>query len=641
MFRRSIPHGLSMQRTPGLDETMLVLVHETTHVLSMIGGLGVAVAALRLALLEVEVRLWTFAGPVDPEAIRLVGVAPLVHGAAAALPQAEQALELSRKLHTLQAVWGPWFEGVALFGEIAATSPDDPFNATVTQVLANLVDDEPLDVTADQGGISVPEEIARRQRIADEAFLEAGRSLGPARLHYILQRHPTKYLAGYLAVRGLVTAWRETTGGELDLPTAFRVLLHLTRHGTLDAIPDLALPADAFREQAMIRMCSWIRAAASIDAAALDGFRRPEDAVPSTWRQVDARLVLEIGEPTPVELRPMVERALLTLTGEHANRERIADPDPRSADLVDAAAESLKLQTWSWSERDPDLADRMLGRVPILPIGRCYAPFWLTRDGVLVALIRTADGPSAEDNARHQLITASLEPDAAAGLRDEMRKRRDARMSIVRVADLAELQHVPEFRGAGSNYLAFVYGEWIHIEHRGMLIGARSPISSSLTASISARLFPNWLLDIESAHTSGAAGAERTARWLADSHNWTLDGRPFDAPALVAHLKAVSAEMLDPLRRDNDADAAATRMLALLVTPPQAETLQREGLQSLSKVRREYPGKLLSALAATAFEPTESEFLAQHWPAIEPHAGALFAHTARGWDVRPIGGNGP
>ncbi len=83
-----------MQRTPALDETMLVLVHEMTHVLSMIGALGVSeAAALRLALLEVEFRLWTYAGPADPEAIRTVGVAPLISGDAAALPQVEQALE--------------------------------------------------------------------------------------------------------------------------------------------------------------------------------------------------------------------------------------------------------------------------------------------------------------------------------------------------------------------------------------------------------------------------------------------------------------------------------------------------------------------------------------------------------------------
>jgi hypothetical protein len=199
-----------------------------------------------------------------------------------------------------------------------------------------------------------------------------------------------------------------------------------------------------------------------------------------------------------------------------------------------------------------------------------------------------------------------------------------------RVAELVE-----------TSGLAFVYGEWIHVEHRGMLVGARAPISASLNASISARLFPNSLLDIESAHTSGGAGAERTARWLAESESWTFDGRPFDPPALVAHLKEVSAEILDPLGRDREADAAATCMLALLVTTPQAETLQREGLHSLSKVRREYPGELLGVLTATAFEPTQSEFLDQHWPSIKSHAGALFAYTARGWDVRPIGRSGP
>ncbi len=504
---------------------------------------------------------------------------------------------MSRKVQSLEAIWAPWFEGLAVFGEVAATSPDDPFNAIVTQVLANLIDDEPLDVTAPQRGLTVEEEFARRQREADLAFQAAGRSLGPLRLRSLLEEHPQKYLAGYLAVRGVLSAWRETLGGDLDLPTAFRVrLLHLTRHGTSDAIPDLALPADVFRRDAVDRMCTWLQAAARIEEDSLRAFSQPGDRGRTRWR-LDAGRLLEDTETAPEDLPdpvpPMVARALCTFTGPYSASDRVADADELSAAFIDAAAESLGLQTWSLIRQDPDLTNRMIGRTWVLPIGRCFSPFWLTADNHLLLLIRTADGPSREDDARHQLIMAVLSEEDASALRDEMRaRRREARMTIVRVADLQQLSKFPQFRGAGTNYLAFVFGEWLHIEHRGMLLGARSEIADSLRSDVAERLLPNSLLDIESVHTSSAAaGAERTLRWLDRSDHWSLDGDPAEAPALLAHIRGV-AEAVVRGSWQEDADAAAIRMLTLLVGSEQAAALQSDGLSRLPRRRPRPPRRV-------------------------------------------------
>ena len=84
-FRRAVPHGQAVRRDPNLDELVLTVVHETIHVVSMNSAIGETIIALRLALLELEFRLWTYMGPADPEAFTGAGVAPLRDGDLAAL----------------------------------------------------------------------------------------------------------------------------------------------------------------------------------------------------------------------------------------------------------------------------------------------------------------------------------------------------------------------------------------------------------------------------------------------------------------------------------------------------------------------------------------------------------------------------
>jgi hypothetical protein len=110
---RAIPHGTSLEREEDFLETLLVLNHEITHVYSMAGQLGLADQALRWALFEREIDLWSFTVPegarIDPhEVVRSATVAPLRRLRVEALPQAEQALELALKMRLLEAVWAPW-----------------------------------------------------------------------------------------------------------------------------------------------------------------------------------------------------------------------------------------------------------------------------------------------------------------------------------------------------------------------------------------------------------------------------------------------------------------------------------------------------------------------------------------------------
>ncbi len=169
-FRRAVPHGQAVRRDPNLDELVLTVVHDSIHVVSMNSAIGETIIALRLALLELEFRLWTYMGPADPEAFTGAGVAPLRDGDLAALAQAEAALEITRKLQILKDIWGPWLEGLAVFGELGADAPEDASDVVVSRVLANLLFDESAAELAEQSERPVVEVAVERVGEAAEDF---------------------------------------------------------------------------------------------------------------------------------------------------------------------------------------------------------------------------------------------------------------------------------------------------------------------------------------------------------------------------------------------------------------------------------------------------------------------------------------
>jgi hypothetical protein len=74
------------------------------------------------------------------------GVGPLSDGEAAQLFRAQHGVELTLKAHALQDAWTPWFEGLAIFSELAADPSLDPVNnGWVTEAIRNLVDFYPSD----------------------------------------------------------------------------------------------------------------------------------------------------------------------------------------------------------------------------------------------------------------------------------------------------------------------------------------------------------------------------------------------------------------------------------------------------------------------------------------------------------------
>jgi hypothetical protein len=642
-FRRAVPYGPSLRRDPDLDELFLTVAHETIHVLSMLSGLGHAVTALRLALLEIEFRLWTFAGPADPEALTSIGVAPLVNGDLTALAQAEAGLEISRKLQILQDVWGPWLEGIAVFGEIGASSLSDLFSSPVVLVLANMIDEGPIQQAAAEEGVSVESIIVRRYAQADEMFATAGHNQGYARLRTMLSVYPAKYFAGYLAVRAVVSSWRTTYRGQISAQMAFRVLLHVTRFGATEAIPDLALSASDFRRDALAGLDKWVTNLACISAEDLDEFSQPSEGdAPMEWQ--GARLVRtqrtaeEHGEETHTILIERCSRALLTLSGSEADLDRVPDSDEETHALLKGAAEALTLQSFDLDklDRDPWFVDRVLGRAAMMPIGRVRSPFWLVPEsGHLVVLLRTTDRAPEHGEPLHQMIAAQLSEEQVSALEGEMGIRRDSRMLVARMANLREADQSDEAGVPGANYLVFSYGDWIHVQPRGIAEGA--PLrSSKITQSARERIQPDPILDFESDLTAeGRAGATRTSSWIDSVETWTAGSNEYYAGKWASRVSQLASEVLDR-ESHQETHAASTVLLSAVLGAGCPIGLGERGLELLRPLDPTWIGEVAGVFAASADGPIGSPFLDTHGGLVSETIGQLFVHSEEGWDVRPI-----
>ena len=94
----AVPHGRSVRIDERYEDLLLELDHEVTHIITMDGQLGLVSAALRAAAVELELVLWTFMGKENYADIATVGIAPLTTTNVVALAEAEQSLEIVRKM---------------------------------------------------------------------------------------------------------------------------------------------------------------------------------------------------------------------------------------------------------------------------------------------------------------------------------------------------------------------------------------------------------------------------------------------------------------------------------------------------------------------------------------------------------------
>ncbi|HEX2079340.1 MAG TPA: hypothetical protein VHG08_16560 [Longimicrobium sp.] len=654
-LREAVPHGTSVLRERDLQNFLLVLGHEVTHVFSMVGAVGVASLAMRWALLELEITVATvYREPpyqlAPPDVLRLKGIAPLrvPRGGlewldVLLLAELEQTLEVARKIQVLEATWSPWFEGLAVFGEAAA---DPTMNALTysptTGVIHHLVDRQPAQL-AQEWGVEVAAAVRRARDELEQMYSGALRSSGAYRLRTYLDQYAPKYQAGYLAVRAVVSAWRAALGEPLSGAEAFQVLLHATRFGAYDALPHLGLPLEEFTGAAVRLHLEWV---SNLAAAAAGDLRRLAGYIPDPERPglrfgwVKGKLMEDSDEDAIAEETVrLVERfgreTLQSLRGPLAPVWRVADADERCAHIMEVTASSLLNARAEPRMLSADAVHSMISRQLILPIGRTRAPFWLIRDGhFLACLIRTMESSGEAGAPSYDLLIFPLPEESFEELAREVEARGEYRMEVARVADLADIRLDGSgalARGDGRNLIVFRYGEWSYVQVRGLGTGA-GQVDESLLDDIRARLAENPVFDAH-AWVGGAQapGARRALEWIDAVEDWTLDlsGLEVDLGPWARRLRDVAVQVLEndpPVRVEDE-------LLRMALGDAAAARLGQHGLAPLAQAYPLDVAKLTRFLDASGRMPVQDDALDALAARVAETLGPLMARTPHGWDV--------
>lgn len=481
-YTHAVPDSQSFLRERNIDELMLVVMHELTHVVTLQGGIGVGLLGLRLAALDIELRMW---GDDVPTASQLTRLASPNGEDVVALANAERAIEIALKQRALQRTWAPWFEGVAMIAELAADPTVDPHGQPMAQVLNNLVD-LPWEERATAAGVTVGEVIQEFVANIDARLRAAQQSQGRWRMrNYLIG--PDRYITGYLMARAVLAAWRATLDAPVTGAEAARLLTHLTRFATHDAVPDLALPTDRFSHACHGALQEWLRWACRMPRDELEALLRyPEQT--TTWRA--GHLVLgpdaeQHADTLNEQLRGRVRQAFRTL-GDADEAHRIQDASSECRAIAAAIADAIATAEPSAMLWDAVL-DRLLLSLRIVPLGSVEAPFWLDlQTGRLSYCVRTTESHVESGRPSYNVFSSVLDSSDAAALAALVEQRGVQRLRVSRVAVLLDGYH-------GANLTVTHSPEWMSFTGRGFALG-RDVSDDGLRQVVRDRLEPDPLL---------------------------------------------------------------------------------------------------------------------------------------------------
>lgn len=649
-LRRAVPDGLSLLREEDLDNILLTLHHEITHIYSMLGWVGIASLALRWALCELEFNLWTIRDgelieEFDTDAyLAAGGVSPLKELNVILLSEAEQVAEVERKIQILENCWAPWFEGIAVYGELADDATLDPeAYSFTTSVIYNLIDKNPAELAEEQG-ISVAEVIQRESAVAEALYAQAIKNQSSYRMLSYLGGYHQEYLAGYLAVRSVVASWRSNLGWPLIGTQAFRLLLYFTRYATLEAIPDLGLPADQFQSAVMERHIAWIESIANAMPADLERFRTsltgsiqqgywsggrvqefPADTDIYKWQ---AGIIEEFGRQAKSSLR-----------GERALPERVPGADEDLQMLLSVMAQLLEKQQYHPRLLEGSGINIVLNRQLILPFGRVNGLFWLhPQERRLTVQLRTSENSRELGKPGFNLHSIPLSEEELEALEPLVRRGASDRMTISRVVDLADMTLAPEGGwegGNGMNLMVYQYGDWLKTRVVGAVMG-KEDSSASQRENIRNRLIPHEMLHVfENINNSSHPCARRTRDWLAPltEGQVQIGSDVYDVSQWKAYVKQLAEQVLSGWSGEDRREIGKQLLELVLTDSGVAAEIAANGLGVLTGPDPTMIAKLIRALDESARRPLTDETIEPLRADMGDSLGILFKKHPYGWDV--------
>lgn len=628
-YRQAIPHGRTLYREGEIATILFEIVHEVSHLVCLLGGVGAAMTALRAAAVQLEATLWAHVPTERHHESQQSLIAPLEDSTMLALAQAEQALEPVRCTHLLQGVWGPWLEGVAVFNELGSDPNEGDMSSLVGDVIANLVDVGIPPNLAEQEAIS---QLAHSRKETDALFAHVLRTWGLWRLRFYLGNHWHKYGPGYLAVRAVVASWRKTLDRPLTGTEAARVLLHVTRYGALDAIPDLGIGSHRFKRTALERMTRWVLDIARMSRDDLEYALMP--GVQWGWRngQLLRETEFEAGHVVNSADRfvDLARQAWSVHRGDRSDPARVGQLSPHLVDLISAAAQALTYATHR-DDLSLTVGYHLDAQARSLPIGTVQAPFWLNRrTGRFSVAVRTTDVDKDHGRPGYDLVGLSLTPEEFDSLRQEMRLRPDERMRVTRLADLTPAEFGGD-RIAGRNVVAYSFGDWLHVRNAG-LYWSLPQVPEDLFDEVKERLSPQpgHVLEIEVCE--GRKAAARTVEWIDRATAWHEDGEALPIAAWVQRVRDLAIRVRD---RDDDVDLERLAGAELLtaIWGKSAHELTSDGLDAITYGEAPRLSKLTESLLMSARGSAPSSWLDSVPPDDEMH---MVFTKGRAWDVRPV-----
>jgi hypothetical protein len=602
-YRRAVPHSASLERERDSDQILLTIHHEATHVLSMAGGIGVAIMALRAAAQELELDLWAIDQSIDATTFKLRGVTPLDRPTPPTLFLAARQLDILTKMQALQDIWNPWFEGLAIFAELCDNPTADETTTIAANILTQLIDIKENAGRTEEERQQTFHDIRRR---FEQQAAQAQRELGQVKLQYYCESMSAKYMGGFLAVRSVVAAWRRSVG-ELSGHAAIRLLLHSTRFATHPrAVPDLSLDPDEFVVAAQDAMIAWVRRMAELPpdeirfvvGVSVPRFRWLDQRIDRSGPREDTELDAEANE----QYQELVRQALIPVT---PNRER---------KLYFAG---ILFQSWT-------------SLMSALPLGRTTARFWINRTtNHLVYAVRTMEHRQDNNQPSYDLGTVPLTTEEIDTLETAVAAHPFDRLTIARFADLHD---GPET--VGRNAMAFRLGDWINVQAGGWAFESDATMRPDFEEAIKLRLDPNPALQMESNLVATASGAAaRTADWAAT--DWPARDEPplhMDFQRIAERLPVQAADIRDHDGFARERAASEALVTAIIGDSERAAGLVQRGLAELTPYETDLRTSTYQALLVSGDAPADAEL---RLPDDHP-LRILLAQGKTGWDVVPL-----
>jgi len=641
-FRHAIPLSNSLLHEANWADLLLTIGHELIHIESAQSWLGINLLALRIAATGCELDLLGVMGQisrVDEQSDVELSLARLDEAHPVALALVEQQLELVRKAQLLRAVWLPWLEGIAVFGELSADPRLDPMRSTAfADVLVSLNDQMPGE-GAEENLLSIEAALSKVRADAERLYADALADSGRARLRYYLDGAPERYLAGYLAVRAVLSHWR--TRYPMHGLLAHLALLGATRGATRLAVPDLGLSPAEFEAQARAGMINWLRMVSTVDAESLGTL---DGDTPWEWNIDHSEGPPRVSESLSWlddELREREYDQILAKVAEmgaHARSKRSARQDEFrnqlgcfDSDLVEA----LDLVAQHTPEANANLTAELVtllnDRMSVLPIGQVTAPFWLWIGAEVPRIflgIRVTETDRTHGRPGYSLFGVPITHAERDHLRIEMNRLHGVRMEVTRYVDISlDVPGSSVGRGLGRNVIGLKFGNFTKVLAAGQLMG--SSASESLDRSVQGHLRPPSILDLDASIFAGQSVADRAIDWLGSGPFAEVEGLELLAP-WADHV----LQLARVVREDDDVQLVwevSERVLTELGWPDDLFSRVCDvGLRGLYDAESPSLGPLLEAALTTGAGRGDCDLAGLE----EPAKALLFEGFEDGYDFR-------